>query len=88
MARGTKQQMLNAVKKLDGAKVGTKLSTDDVAGLTENARLVAKKYWDLRATCRTAQSVQNQLNRPRWRFLDQVPEAKKIIQEIIDDFGG
>ncbi len=88
IARGTKQQMLDAVRKLDGADATTKLSADDIAGLTENARLVAKKYWQLRGTARTAKSVQNQLDRPRWRFLDQAPEAKKIIQEIIDDFGG
>jgi hypothetical protein len=88
IARGTKQQMLDAVKRLDTADAAARLSADDVAGLTENARLVAKKYWDLKGSARTAQSVQNQLNRPRWRFLDQAPDAKKIIQEIIDDFGG
>lgn len=88
IARGTRQQMLDAVRKLDAADPATKLSADDIAGLTENARLVAKKYWELKGTARTAQSVQNQLNRPRWRFLDQAPEAQKIIQEIIDDFGG
>ncbi|MBX3435038.1 MAG: hypothetical protein KF847_17105 [Pirellulales bacterium] len=88
IARGTKQQMLDAVRKLDAADAATKLSADDISGLTENARLVAKKYWELKGTARTAQSVQNQLNRPRWRFLDQAPEASRIIQEIIDDFGG
>jgi hypothetical protein len=82
--------MMGAVRRLDDTAldVTTKLSAGEVAGLTENARLVAKKYWELKGTGRTAQSVQNQLNRPRWRFLDQAPDAKKIIQDIIDDFGG
>ena len=84
---GTKQQMLDAVRKLDKANGKTHLCKDDIAGLTENARLVAKKYWELRGTARTIQSIQNQLDRPRWQFLEQAPKAKEIIQEIIDDLG-
>ncbi|MFN7802775.1 MAG: RHS repeat-associated core domain-containing protein [Planctomycetaceae bacterium] len=88
--KATVDQMQAAVRRLDhlDSVKGTTLSADEIAGLTENARLVAKKYWELKGTARTTQSVMNQLNRPRWRFLDYAPEAKDILDEVIKDLRG
>ena len=87
--RSTPEQMRRTVRKLDSAQGGIRLTPDEINGLTENARLVARNYWKGKAsgTPRTVQSLENQLNRPRWRFLDQAREACRILAEIAKDAG-
>jgi hypothetical protein len=88
--RGTVAQMTGAVRILDqlgATRTSKQLSTDEIAGLEENARRVAERYWSLKGSKRTAQSLQNQLNRPRWHYLDQAPFAKDVILEVKTDSG-
>lgn len=88
--RATKEQMLYAVRILDAAGYDDRkyvLMTGEINGLTEKARRVAKKYWETKGRLRTAQSLQNHLDRPRWKYLDQAPEAHAILREITDDSG-
>ena len=88
--RATPAVMQGVVRVLDqeGA-TGTArtLSANEMAGLEENARRVAKKYWELKGTSRSGQSLQNQLNRPRWHYFDQVPYAKQVLDEVVTDSG-
>lgn len=88
--RGTKNQMISAVAALDkigAGRTGRVLTLDEIAGLEENARRVAKKYWDLKGSGRTDQSLRNQLNRPRWHYLAQAPYAKAVLDEVARDAG-
>ncbi len=62
------------------------LSPLEVAGLEENARLVARTYWATKGQ-RTAQSVQNQLNLGRWFYIGQAPYAENVLSEIEADSG-
>lgn len=88
--RGSVAQMQGAVRLLEA--LGKKrtpyvLSQNEIAGLEENARLVAVKYWATKGTGRTVQSVQNQLNLGRWYYMDQAPYAEDVILEIAADAG-
>jgi hypothetical protein len=88
--RGTRAQMIGAVRILDllgATRTPRQLSQDEIAGLEENARRVAERYWALKGTNRTAQSLQNQLNRPRWHYMDQAPYARNVLLEVEADSG-
>jgi hypothetical protein len=61
------------------------LSPDEVEALTWNAERVAGKYWETRDVDRSRQSVQNQLDRPRWKYLDQAPEARLLLEAVAKD---
>ena len=66
-----------------------KLTPDEVKGLTENARRVALKYWNVKALGRdrTRESLLNTFKKGRWRFLDQAHEARQLLKEIAQDAG-
>jgi hypothetical protein len=86
--RGTRTQMYGAVPILDllgATRTPRVLSPDEVAGLEENARRVAAKYWALKGTIRTPQSVQNQLDLPRWYYIDQALYARDVLLEVAVD---
>src|SRR5208283_1576132 len=88
--RATPAQMTGVVSVLDrtgATRSARTLSPDEIAGLEENARRVAMKYWQLKGTTRSVQSLQNQLNRPRWHYLDQAPYAKNVLAEVSADSG-
>jgi len=81
--------MLGAIRVLEaaGAKRSPRvLSKGEITGLEENARLVANKYWATRGK-RASQSIQNQLNRPRWHYVRQAPFALDVMNEICADSG-
>ncbi|MSR56137.1 MAG: hypothetical protein EXS05_00450 [Planctomycetaceae bacterium] len=87
--RGTSTQMLAAVKVLDplgAARALRVLSQNEIDGLEENARRVALKYWATKGQ-RTAASLQNQLNRGRWHYIQQAPYAMVVLTEIEADSG-
>ena len=79
---------LSAIRKIEEAARQDHdlvLSMDEIEALTWNAKRVVKKYWETRNTKRSRQSVQNQLDRPRWKYLDQATEARQLIEEIAED---
>jgi hypothetical protein len=87
--RGTALQMQVAVRLLDamGATQALRvLSSAEIAGLEENARRVARKYWTTKGQ-RNPQSVQNQLDRPRWHYIGQAGYAKDVLVEMATDAG-
>jgi hypothetical protein len=81
--------MRGAVRLLDvlgASRTPHVLSLDEIAGLEENAIRVARKYWATKGS-RTPQSVQNQLNRPRWHYIDQSTYAEEVLLEMAADAG-
>lgn len=82
---GRMQRVVSALDEAGTAGRNLQLSAEEIAQLTENARLVARKYWKLRDSGRTLESVLNQLNRPRWNYLDQAPEARRLLEEVARD---
>lgn len=88
--RCDRSRLVQVIRKLDSAGRSGKqltLTDDEIAGLTENARRVARKYWELKDSGRSVASVANQLGRPRWRFLKQAPEARDMLREVAQDAG-
>jgi hypothetical protein len=84
--RAEQREMTETVRLLESAPDSTTLSREQVAGLTENARRVAKKYWETKGQ-RSLDGLRSQLSRPRWRFLPQAPEAQQMLKEIVEDSG-
>lgn len=68
-------------------KLSRSLSLDEIDGLNENARRVAKKYWELKGTGRSFESIQNQLDLARWFYLSEASYAREVICEVAGDLG-
>ncbi len=58
------------------------LSTNQLNALKGNLKLVITKSIP---KAKTLKSVQNMLNRPRWRFIDQIPGGRAALNKAIKD---
>jgi hypothetical protein len=77
-------EFTKAVRELDAADAGAKLTDVQRAALEWNARNIAGKTGLPLAGGRYAwRSLLSQVGRPRWRFLNQAPEVAKILRDML-----
>jgi len=70
---------------LDHAGGDFKFGADHKVALETNANLIATRTAKPRADGTIpSQSLMNQLNRPRWKYLGEAPEARATLQSAID----
>ncbi|NUT96895.1 MAG: hypothetical protein HOY78_33215 [Saccharothrix sp.] len=78
-------EFLQAVRDMDRAQVSKALSATERGALEWNAEQIATKTAQPTATGQYPwQSLWNQLQRPRWRFLNQAPEAARTLRDMIN----
>jgi hypothetical protein len=78
-------EFLKAVRELDSVQASRALTETERGALEWNAEQIAARTARPNAAGEYPwQSLSNQLNRPRWRFLRQAPEATRILREMID----
>ena len=76
------RRMRAAVRRLDDPNLpaSTPLTRGDAMGLLTNLHLILRRNVPLRQAGRSGvASLQNQINRPRWRFLNQLPTARQHL---------
>lgn len=81
---GNPPQFIAAVRELDGAEEAARLTDVQRAALEWNAQAIAGTTGVPLASGRIAwRSLLSQLRRPRWRFLDQAPEAATTLRDML-----
>jgi RHS repeat-associated protein len=93
----SKAQMLKVIRELEAGTKGNAgipipanqpLSIEQLNGLRENVRLVITKTIEAaKQNAARISSVEEQLGNTRFRFLDQVPEAKAALQKAASEIG-
>lgn len=81
---GNPPQFISAVRELDAADAAAQLTDVQRAALEWNAGQIAGRTGVPLTSGRIAwRSLAIQLARPRWRFLNQAPEAVKILRDMV-----
>lgn len=78
-------EFLQAVRDLDAVQASRVLTDTERAALDWNAEQIAARTARPNAAGEYPwQSMSNQLNRPRWRFLRQAPNAARTLRDMIE----
>ncbi|MET9630327.1 hypothetical protein ABZX92_22940 [Lentzea sp. NPDC006480] len=82
---GNPPEFIEAVRALDKGDAAARVTDVQRAALEWNARQIASTTGVPLTSGRIAwRSLWNQLSRPRWRFLDQVPEAARTLRDMVN----
>ena len=84
------RRMRDAIRRLDdpGLPAATILTRGEAMGLLTNLHLILHRNVPLRLEGKSSvASLQNQINRPRWRFLNQLPTARQHLLRALRGTG-